>query len=310
MSVRVRPLFILCASFIVAIGFLAKSANAATSLGFAVSPPAFDLAANPGQTVASSVKLINLTDQPLSLTVDRNNFVARGEEGQIDLTTQDNLYSLAPWFIVTTGDIVVPAKGTTDVSFSIAVPLNAEPGGRYGSLVFHTNPGVLPSGQSGAAVKQQLATLIFLRINGPAYEKLSVASFSSDKTFYQYGPIVFSTRIADLGNVHEKPTGIITVKNMIGGTAATISIVPENVIPTAIRKIDTPWSKHLLFGRYTATIVLKNGATQTLTASTSFTVIPYKLLGIILVVLIALYIIIWKGRKRLKRAFKALFGSG
>src|SRR4051812_33944031 len=89
--------------FSVAIGIigslvgLAGSAKA-DSLGFAISPPSLELKANPGEAATGSFKIINLTDQPLVLAADRNNFVAKGEEGEVDLITTDTLYSLAPWF--------------------------------------------------------------------------------------------------------------------------------------------------------------------------------------------------------------------
>ena len=300
--------------FALILGFLATGLGLAgqaraDSLGFAVSPPAIELTADPGQTVSNSFKIINLTDTTLTLQADRNNFVAKGEEGQVDLTTSDDLYSLAPWFTATPAIITVPPRGTQSVGFSIAVPVNAEPGGRYGSLVFHTLTGTLPNGQSGAAVKQQLATLIFLRISGAAHDEVKIASFTTDKNSYEYGPIKFSTRVQNLGNVHEKPTGTITIKDLLGRTVSTLKLDPKNVIPQAIRRTDTSWSKKLLFGRYTATLVLNNGTFQQLTAQTSFVVIPYKLIGVVLLIVIILYLLVWRNRKRFNRAFKVLFSK-
>lgn len=285
------------------------AASAASTLGFAVSPPSAELTATPGQSVSGHVKVINLTDTALNLVVDKNNFVARGEEGEVDLVEQDTKYSLAPWFKVGPGKIDLPPRGTVTFSYSIDVPADAEPGGRYGSLVFHTTPEKLPSGESGASIRQQLGMLIFLRIAGAAHEQVNIASFNTEKSFYEIGPVKFETRISDSGNVHAKPTGTITVKNLLGMTVGKINLDPKNVIPGAVRHTETIFKKKWMLGLYKATLVLKNGDKQQLTASTSFTVIPYKLIAVILIVLLGIYIFFWRSRKRFRRALRVLSGK-
>lgn len=302
------PLFL--ASFAVwVLLWVPGTSHAAGALGFAVSPPSADLTADPGQSVSGKVKIINLTDSVLSLVVDKNNFAARGEEGEVELIEQDTKYSLAPWFKVGPGAIDVPARGTVSFNYSIDVPKDAEPGGRYGSLVFHTNPDKLPPGQSGASVRQQLGMLIFLKINGNAHEQVNIASFKPEQSFYEIGPVKFDTRISDTGNVHAKPTGKITVKNIFGITVGTVKLEPKNVIPGAIRHIQTTLNKKWLFGFYKATLNLTNGDKQQLTATANFTVIPYKLVAVVVVILLLLYVFIWRSRKRFKRALRVLSGK-
>jgi hypothetical protein len=52
----------------------------------------------------------------------------------------------------------------------------------------------------------------------------------------------------------------------------------------------------------------KYASGKTLTATTSFTVVPWKQLAIVLFILIILFFIIWRGRKRFARAFRILAG--
>ncbi len=282
--------------------------QAASSLGFAISPPTIELSAEPGQSVRGSVKIINLTDLPIILNVDRKSFIAKGEEGQVDLVDDNPLYTLAPWFR-TSQSVEVPARGTKAVDFTIDVPTKAEPGGRFGSLVFNTSGSKLPSGQSGAAVKQELAALIFLRIAGNANELLKIESFKANKNFYEYGPVDFEARIRNSGNAHAKPTGKVVIKNMFGFKVASVDIEPKNVIPEAVRKVTANWGSKLLIGRYTADLELKNDDKQLLTASTTFLVIPYKLMILVLAILIVLYFLLWRRRKRFVKAFKVLSGK-
>jgi hypothetical protein len=304
-----------CGAVIVA-GLLAPAATAALGAsssagtqGFQISPPVTTLSLNRGTSTRGTMKVTNLTGQTLTLTVGKENFVAQGEEGQVELTDNaDPLYSLAPYFTLSTSQISVAPTATVSVGYTISVPINAEPGGRYGSVTFTSIPAALPSGQSGAAVRQQLAGLILLRINGPTHEQLAVASFTTGKSFYEYGPVTFTTRVQNEGNVHELPTGQIVVKNLFGLTTAKLTLDQHYVLPGAIRRLTNTLNRHFLFGPYTATLTLHNGTLQTLTATTKFTVIPYKLLTIALVILVLVILFFWKARKRLARALRILAG--
>lgn len=305
---RLLILSVLTGTTIAAFG-LGGSSQAAITQGYQISPPVTTLALDPGTSTKQTLKVTNLTDEQLTLQLGKRNFVAKGEEGEVELTDDANpMYSLAPYFTLSQPTVTVPPKGTSQVSYTLSVPLDAEPGGRYGSVTFNTIASKLPAGQSGAAIRQELAALIFLRINGDANEQLALASFAVDKDFYEYGPISFTARIKNLGNVHSKPTGQIVVKNMLGFKTATIKVDEKNVIPGAIRRLNTTLNKKYLFGNYTATLTMQNGTLQTLTAKTSFLVIPYKLLAIVLIILFILGFIFWKGRKRLGRAFRILAG--
>jgi len=291
----------------------AGSAQAATTQSFQISPPTANYAADPGNNVQGSIKVTNLTGEPIALNVGRQNFVAKGEEGEIELVDNANpLYSLAPWFGVPAGVIEVAPRSTVVVPYTIDIPVNAEPGGRYGSIIFSSIPPKLPSGVSGAAVQQTIAAIIFQRINGAALENLEMASFLPDKNFSEYGPVTLSTRIKNTGNVHEKPTGSITIKNMFGFTVDTLKLDEHFVIPGSVRHLKNDWpvsGKHkFLIGRYTAELNATYAGGKKLTATTSFTVLPWKLLAVAFIVLLILFLIFWKGRKRFARAGRILAG--
>jgi hypothetical protein len=296
--------------FALALPFAGHVALAADTQGFQISPPVTTLSLNRGTSTQGTMKVTNLTGLQMNLAVGKQDFGADGEDGQTILEpSADPLYSLDPYFSLSASTVTVPPDGTESVNYTIAVPTNAEPGGRYGAITFDTIPGPLPNGESGAAVKQELAGLILLRINGPTHEQLSVASFTTDKSFYEYGPIHFTVRVKNVGNVHEKPTGQIVVKDMLGLTTAKLTVPSQYVLPTAIRRLTAELNRHLLFGRYTATLTLHNGTVQTLTAVANFTVIPWKLLLIILVILLLIWLFLWKTRKRFGRAFRILAGK-
>jgi hypothetical protein len=293
---------------------LSGTASAATTQSFQISPPTSNFAADKGTNVKGVIKVTNLTDAPIALKVGKENFAAKGEEGEVELVdAADPLYSLAPWFNLSVTAVDLPARATKEVPYTIAVPANAEPGGRYGSIVFSSIPPKLPSGVSGASVQQTLAALVFLRINGAAREQLAVASFVADKSFAEYGPVSLTTRLKNTGTVHEKAIGTITIYNMFGVKVDTIKLDEHFVIPGAIRKLHNTWApkgyNKFLFGTYRAELAAHYGDGKTLNGTTSFTVIPWKMLAGAIIVLVFVFVVFWRGRKRLAKAVRILAGK-
>jgi hypothetical protein len=293
---------------------LSGTAQAATAQSFQISPPTSNYAASPGSNVKGVIKVTNLTDTTLTLGVGKENFAAKGEEGEVELVdAADPLYSLSPWFVLGASSMEVPARATREVPYTIAVPAGAEPGGRYGSIIFSSAAPKLPSGVSGASVQQTLAALVFLRINGQAKENLDVASFASDKGFYEYGPVNLTARLKNTGTVHEKATGTITIYNMFGLKVDTIKLDEHFVIPGAVRRLHNEWASKgahkFLLGTYHADLAAAYGDGRTISATTSFTIVPWRVLGFALLVIIFVFVVFWRGRKRLSKAVRILAGK-
>jgi hypothetical protein len=247
-----------------------------------------------------TVTLDNTTNQNLTIQAELRNFTAQGEEGGVNLTQQDTGYSLANWIRVTPNTVTVPARSSQDFTFTITPPANAEPGGHYGSIVFGTIPGTTKG--TGAAVSEQVASLILYTIPGNTTENADVESFATDKPFYQFGPVNFSLRVKDLGQVHIQPLGQILIKGSFGDQYV-VNLQPYNVLPNSIRDIPIVVTKHLLIGRYTAQLIATYGNTnKQLSASTEFYAFPVEYGLIVLAILIILFFF----RKRLGKAFKAL----
>jgi hypothetical protein len=285
---------------------IVKGQEAPSQNGLSVSPPSFEISGNPGSTVTNTVRLENMKTTSVRLAVDRRNFTAIGEEGNIGLTDDDGTFSLATWISVDPADVVIPPKSTKTFTFTIKVPLNAEPGGHFGSLIFRTIPEENLSG-SGASVAQEIGSLILLRIAGATTEDAKVESFKTSKSFYEFGPVTFEERVKNLGNVHIKPSGNVTITNIIGQKVATVPLITKNVLPGAIRKIEGTWDTKWRMGQYTATAVMIYGPNNTQLANvTTFIVFPYRLALVVLVVFSILFTFVYRSRKRLKMAWKIL----
>lgn len=297
-------LLALCVSLV-----LPVTAGAQERVGLSISPPTFEFSANPGDSVSNSIRVENITDEALPVSVDVRNFSALGEEGQVNLTKEESAYALASWIKVTPGTGTIPAKESITFEYTIDVPLNAEPGGKFGSIVFQTTPKQVESG-TGVAVGQEVGALVFLKIAGEVTEKASIESFTTSNKLYEYGPVTFEARVKNAGNVQFKPRGTITITNMFGKSVQTIPIDSRNVLPDAIRKMNGEWKNKWILGPHTATLSLVYGSKgQIITASTSFWGLPYKIVGAALIVLLLIGFVMVRGRRRLSKSFRVLFGK-
>jgi hypothetical protein len=285
-----------------------KEVVAQESTGISISPPTFELSANPGDVIQNTIRVTNLSSSPLTVGTSTRNFTAVGEEGAVGLTEEEITFSLASWITVDPPEATIEPDKNAIFTFTTSVPPNAEPGGHFGSVVFMMG-GSKPD-QTGAAIRQEVASLVLLRVAGNVNENADILTFATPGSFYEYGPIDFEIRVKNEGNVHVKPTGTITITNMFGRQVDQIQIDSRNVLPNATRKMEANWENRLLIGRYTATAVLAYGRDgETMVATTSFSGFPYKVGGAIFLALLVLLYILYRMRHRLMLAAKILFGK-
>jgi hypothetical protein len=298
-----KRILILAIIFLIALSTLVYASIQAqkSTGGIAVHPSNFDITAVPNQNSTGVITVDNLTSQPMQILVNLRNFTAQGEEGSVNLTAEDTTYSLAKWIKVEPATVEIKAHSSQDFTFTIEVPKNAEPGGHFGSVVFTTAPSKDLKG-SGAALSQEVASLILFKIPGSTKEQAMLESFTTDKSFYEFGPVTFNARVKNEGGVHIAPAGSIVVKGWFG-QKFIVPLEMRNVLPDATRKIPATLKNKLLFGKFTATLIATYGTQgQQLYQSTGFSAFPVRYGVIALIILIVLYL----GRKRIARSIKVL----
>lgn len=284
-------------------------------------PPSLELGANPGETLSTKMKLFNEAATDVTLYPSTDNFTAADEAGTpkfLNTPAED----LASWITVPAGPIILKPGERTEVPIDIHVPNNADPGGHYAAIFFSDQPITGPTG-TGVSVTNKVGTLVITRIEGTIREAGRLAQFSTDggKSMYTRTPVTFSIRFENQGNVHLRPTGSITVRNMLGGTTVVLPINPTQgaVLPSSIRKFQTAWDrtssssaksnffseigaewKNFALGPYTAEVSLTYGQTNDKSAvgSVRFWVFPWHVLLVVLVlvVLIVTLLILLIGR--------------
>lgn len=297
-----KRIFATILAILIALSTFAPVAQAQSGGGQAleIGPPVLNLTAEPGQVITSSINVRDVSTTDLIVTNEINDFGANGEDGtpQIILdNTQTSPYSIRSW-IQPLDQVTLKSKELRAMPITIYVPEDASPGGYYGIIRFTGTPPNLDG--TGVALNASLGTLIFLRVSGDVDEKISIEDFyansgGTEYPLYEFKPITLSVRLKNEGNIYEEPTGLITVKNMFGKAIVTLPVNAEErvILPDSTRKFDqviddTAVGTGLMFGHYTAELTVKYGSDgQTVSSSTSFWVIPYKLIlaGVILLIL-------------------------
>ena len=275
---------------------LAQQANQpAKSLavqGLAIDPFLIEADVNPGEKNDYSITLVNTTDHALAFTVSINDFVPNGRTGQprfLDSTeTADPRYALSSWVRITKQpDFTIPPHGQTAVKFSLNPPADAEPGTHYGGILFG-QAGASGAGP-GSAVEQKVGAIILARL-GKSQEKGAISEFFTQHAVYQSLPVDFLLTFHNYGNVHSKPKGDITIRNIFGEEVAQVPVNPDAgiVLPESERDFVSSWRPRWAFGRYTAETIMYYGNPKLeARATTAFWVIPtaplfYGLLALLL----------------------------
>lgn len=277
------------------------------SVGLSISPLTFEFSANPGDIVENKVKISNPTTNILSVKMEVEDFTASGEEGAVAVEEQENeTYSLKRWVTISPTEFTLKPGEYKVVNYTINIPQNAEPGGKYGSILAAVTGTVSPSG-TGATVNPKVGALVLLSVSGKVVEKIEIKEFLAPG-FSEEGPIPLSLRFENKGTTHEKPKGIITITDIFGKKVADLEIPQKNVIPGAVRKIETQWNKKWLFGgRYQATFVGNYGSqNETITAAIIFWVFPWKIGLLILLILVLIIAMIRRTHRKVKKANQIL----
>lgn len=280
----------------------ATAQSAPTGQALEIAPPVVSVTADPGQTIKTNIKLRDISKGSLIVNGQVDDFAANGEDGTpkiiLDNSTP-NPYSLKDW-IDPLASFTIKSKELKDLPVTIHVPESASPGSYFGVIRFTATPPELEG--TGVSLSASIGSLIFLRVNGVAKESLAVQELSANinggsaASLFESAPINFTVKLKNTGNVYEQPAGRIVVTDMFGKEVGAPNLAPGNILPQSTRKYNqaldsTVIGNKFLFGRYRADLSVTYGANKSVVKQTIyFWVIPYKLIGLGIIILIGGFI--------------------
>ncbi len=276
----------------------AQQTTGDSGVGIEVSSPLYDYTIAPGKVQQDIIKIKNVGPKEQTFYPEVLDFKSNNQDGSpVFLKQGENsgTYSLAGWISVSKEKITLKPNESAALNFNITVPASAEPGGHYAGILFSTQAPE-PKGNE-ISLASKVGSLLLVRVAGTAKESAKIVSFDSDKNNYPKADVKFTTTVENIGNVHVQPKGVITIKNIFGGQVASVDVnsLSANILPGSTRIFESAWQDlGLKIGPYTATLTLNYGApAQTLSASTSFWILPWTQIIILLVALIIALVVLY-----------------
>lgn len=262
---------------------------------FILEPAKVEVFLEPGESVTRDLSVINRTEEERVFTVNIED--TRGSDDPsravVLLGEERGPYSLRDYLSPEITEFTLEPRQQITLPVTISVPLDAEPGGLYGSVLVSSARPQDANSPSGASVVSRVGALYFVRVAGEVtYDsRLLGMRIAGGKNMYFDGkPEQFELLYENKGSIHTNPYGGLQVSNIVGSTVAEIEIDPFFAMPDSRRYRQVYWPQdHVLAGRYKVTAEINRGYDDIVDTETLiFWVIPWKilviLLGIILVI--------------------------
>lgn len=290
---------LLLASFVLGLSlFFTNFVLAQGVSGIRVQPAIVEQAVEPGEVITEEITVTNQSDEDVVLYIRARNIEGLYETGLPRLAPagESTGHEFASW--VTADPVGTPfgPRETRQVRYRITIPEDASPGGHFGVLFMSRNPPDI-QGIQGIRLGLQVGTVFNLRIAGTIIEDLFVAGLNTDKSIYSSSrpQVTFTVDIENRGNVLTRPQGVISITTITGKQVATVLVneSASSAFPEQERTLREVWdADDFTIGRYQAVLSLVYGtdARRTVTVTTSFWVLPVKVLLGLLALMLSLAI--------------------
>lgn len=213
-----------------------------SALALTITPIRYEISGDPGQTIVEKMGLVNETKSTQTYYASFSNFEAQGDTGSP--TFVEAKEGLGTWMTTEQASITLPPGVQKEISFKIAIPKDAEPGGYFAAIFWGTSPGSRPGEVSIGA---KTGMLVLLSVNGDVKEQAGLVDFQTKnkKWFYKQLPVGFQYRFSNQGGDRVKPKGNVVIRSVFGWVAKKVNAnqFDGNVLPGTTRKFNPEWSK-------------------------------------------------------------------
>lgn len=274
---------------------------------FALSPSSLELNAKRGETIASSITILNTQEVDTEYYVGIMGFQPKDDTGTPEFyTPETGSHELANWILFEDTSFVVPALSASEVPFKVIVPDDVISQGYFAAITVSPAPTDVVA-SNGAIIEAKTASLVFLTVEGETVEQLALLDFTSVSRLSDLPFRSYQFRVQNQGNVHVTPAGSLKVTGLFGQTISNVDANPEEgrVLPDSTRAFEITQENplkswydtvafqlsHLAIGPVTATLDLNYGESGTIQSSLSFWLFPWQLMVTLLGLLLALFIL-------------------
>lgn len=300
-------------------------------LNIVVSPPSLGLTTKPGTPVSTDIKLRNqgLSTEHIKVTLMK--FSANGQDGTPDIQDITANDEFGKWVKLSKTSFDAEQNVWQTVTMTISPPKDAA-FGYYYAVVFSREGASIPKSKKANTLLGAVASLILVDVQSPnAVRHVKIAEFSTPHKVQEFLPVTFKVRMHNTGNTHVSTRGNIDIfKGSKNLGILEVNIHKGYILPQTYRLFTDGWTdgspvyqekvadgkvvldknhkqvtelnwdksslSKLRFGKYTAKLVMIYNDGQgdvPVEAKVDFWVIPWRIIGVLLVLLLMFGTTLW-----------------
>ncbi|MFH0846069.1 MAG: hypothetical protein V1851_01570 [Patescibacteria group bacterium] len=260
---------------------------------FVLEPAKVEVFLDPGTSESKDLNILNRTDKTMEFKIEIEDFSGSKDPNQTVVLSGEERgpYSLKDYLNPELQTFTLKPGQKITFPVIVSIPLDAEPGGLYGSVLISSEA---TAKGTGTSIVSRLGALFFVNVNGEVKREGKLISFVRKET--ESGSN-FELLFENTGNAHLNPYGFIYVYNIMGTKVAELEVQSYFAMPDSVRLRELAWDEnnHKLFGKYKAVAKINRGYDDLVDEMTyEFWVIPVKVIvttgGILLLLIL---IITW-----------------
>lgn len=260
--------------------------------GLTLSPLRTELNIQLGTSVSGVLTVTNSTDKSMSVTMSAEEFSVINQNYDYSFLPDSDI---AKWVSFKPSGIDLKAGESKKISYTVGVPLNAEPAGAYISLFASTR---VDSSTDAASSQQRVASLLYITVFsdvlGDSTQVGHVLSVSSP--WLVSGRGTWSATLQNAGKTHYRSNYEVKIDNIFGGTVASMS-GNALILPSTIRAISDVLPLPQWPGVYKIVYTIGLGANAASTVETRY-MLYMPPIAIIVVVTVVIVLVLGLLRRR------------
>lgn len=191
------------------------------------------LSVREGQTLTDTLRIRNFGQNPLPLRVYATDARTTDTGSTELLPASERPADVGAWITLERGQVIVPPQGSVDVTFTMRVPREAEPGDHTGGIVTsYLAPGRDRSGES-VTLDRRLAVRVAVRVEGKLRPALAIsnlmATYVDSPNPVGDGSMRLRYSVTNTGNVRLGADQVVRIEGPLAmaGQTATLERLPE-----------------------------------------------------------------------------------
>jgi hypothetical protein len=214
----------------------------ADELALKVAPLFFDLNIDPGGEKSGQIYLENKSDSDQNINVEFSDFFIDDQgnyifsEGKDVQNPELKPYLMKDWLSVDNQKFSLKQGENRLVQYAVRVPTDANLGGHYGVIFFHTDcqkvpdKNVIYSDQSSLCVSGRVGAIFLLSVGGNSVKKGEIKKIDVPRVTLS-DKADFSVDILNTGNTHFRPEGNISAKGIFGNEVYRMDVKDKTLLP-------------------------------------------------------------------------------